>query len=408
MNTEREAVYVKALLVTTGSRGDVEPFVALAGGLRKAGHAPTLAAPARFAELAETHDIAFVALDDSLFELQDELARQGALAAVTGARRAKPALRRFLLDVADLAEYETDVVVYHPKTLAAPMAAERQGVPAIAAQLLPLYQPTYAFPAPLLAHRTPHWLNRATWPLVGAIEAPWCGLLRDIRRNRLGLTTPLVGIAERIATGGVLNAWSPHLLPAPAEWREADAPLGFWRLPPGEWHPPQLLVDFLAAGEAPIYVGFGSMRSRHPAVLGATIRDGLRRAGRRGIVVTDGGAVELESSDDVLVMEHVPHDWLLPQVSVAVHHGGVGTVAAALSAGVPQVVKPFLGDQPFWARRVQALGVGTILGSSTTEGLADAIARADGAASDARRLAQGVAQEDGIGAAVARIERTGA
>lgn len=397
---------MKVLLVTTGSRGDVEPFVALALGLRKAGHIPTLAAPARFDGLALSHDIAFVGLDDSLFELQDELANHGALAALAGARRAKPALRRFLFDVADLAEYPTDAVVYHPKTLAAPMVAERQGVPAIAAQLIPLYRPTNAFPAPLFAHRTPRRLNRATWQLVSAIEAPWRGVLRDIRRNRLGLTTPPNGTAEGVAAGRVLNAWSPHLLSAPADWPAADAPLGFWRLPAARWQPPEPLVDFLAAGEAPVYVGFGSMRSRHPAALGTTIRDGLRRAGRRGIVVTGGGALELESSDDLLVMEHVPHDWLLPRVSVAVHHGGVGTIAAALTAGVPQVVKPFLGDQPFWARRVQQIGVGVALRSTTPTAFADAITTADGAAPESRVLARAVAQDDGVGAAVARIEKS--
>lgn len=396
---------MKALLVTTGSRGDVEPFVALALGLRRAGHAPTLAAPARFDGLVRSAGIDFIALDDSLFELQDELALRGAVAALAGARRAKPAFRRFLFDVADLANHETDVVVYHPKTLAAPMVAESQGVPSIAAQLIPLYPPTHAFPAPLLARRSPRRLNRMTWSLVNAVEAPWRSVLRDIHRDRLGLTTPMMRISERVAAGGVLNAWSPQLLPAPPEWPAADAPLGFWRLSDDGWLPPQELIDFLAAGPPPVYVGFGSMRNRDPAALGEEISAGLRRAGRRGIVVTGSGAVQLDSGDDLLVLEHVPHSWLFPQVSVVVHHGGVGTIGAALMAGAPQVVMPFLGDQYFWARRIHEIGIGVQLQAIRSDTFSGAVLEAESLAPQADILAQAAAQDDGIAAAVDRIER---
>src|SRR5690606_16355151 len=112
----------------------------------------------------------------------------------------------------------------------------------------------------------------------------------------------------------------------------------------------QELLDFLDAGPAPVHVGFGSMLTRNPAALGTAVREGLRRAGTRGVVATGAGAIELDSSDDILVLDQAPHDWLLPRMSATVHHGGVGTVAAALTSGIPQVVKPFLGDQPFWGQ----------------------------------------------------------
>lgn len=397
---------MRALLVTTGSRGDVEPFVALARGLADAGHTATLAAPARFAPLASTHGVEHLGLDDSLFELQDELATKGALAAVTGSAKAKPALRRFLLDVADLADVPADVVVHHPKTLAAPSLAERIGVPAVAAQLIPLFQPTSAFPAPVLSARIPRFLNRATWRLVSAIEAPWRKVLTEVHREHLGLRTPLIGLAERIARDGALNAWSPHLLPAPPEWPAHAQPLGFWRTPAGAATPPQALVDFLGAGDPPVYVGFGSMVVRDPAALGRTVRDGLRRAGRRGVVVTGAGAIELEGDDDVLVLEQAPHHWLLPRVTAAVHHGGVGTLAAALAAGVPQVIRPFMGDQTFWARRAAELGVAVPVRRLTADSLGAALGTAAGLADRAADLAEALALEDGVTAAVRRLEAT--
>ena len=395
---------MKVLLVTTGSRGDVQPFAALARGLAGAGHVPTLAAPARFASLAAEHGVAFVGLDDSLFELQDELAARGSLAALTGASRARPAMRRFLADVADLVDVPADAVVYHPKTLAAPMVAEAQGVPSLAAQLIPLYPPTAAFAAPVLSRSVPRFANRASWRLVSAVEAPWRRTLRELRRDRLALGSPLVGLGERVAAGGALNAWSPRLLPAPDDWPAGSAPVGFWRLPAGDWQPTPALADFLAAGEPPVYVGFGSMVDRHAAELGETVRDGLRRAGRRGVVATGSGALEIERSDDILVVDQVPHDWLFPRVAAAVHHGGIGTVAAALEAGVPQVVRPFLGDQPFWARRVAELGVG-VGWSGGPDALAAALAAALERAPAAGAAARDCATEDGVGVAVARIEQ---
>lgn len=396
---------MRVLLISAGSRGDVDPFVALACGLKQAGHFPTLAAPARFHTLAQAQGIAFIGLDNSLFELQEGLARRGTFAALAGATKAKPALRKFLLDVAGLAEHATDYIVYHPKTLAAPLVAEKQGVPSIAAQLVPLYQPTRAFPAPVLAQKLPRWLHGPSWRLVVAIEAPWRGLMRDIH-HRLGLTTPRIGLAERIADGGALNAWSSRLLPAPADWPAGSEPLGFWRLPAdGDAQPPQVLADFLAAGPAPVYIGFGSMLNRDSARLGRHIRDGLRRAGSRGVVATGAGAIEIETSDDILVLEHAPHQWLFPRVKTVVHHGGIGTVAAALGAGVPQVIKPFLGDQPFWARRLHEVQAGIPLDTLTPDSFARGISAAEGLTQTARSIAQEMACESGVSTAIERIER---
>lgn len=400
---------MRVLLVTTGSRGDVEPFAALAAGLARAGHDPLLAAPRRLTEHAAARGVPVAPLDDGIFALQQEVAGKGALASVTAARSALPLLRRWLDDVATLRDTAADIVVYAPKSLGAHHLADRLGVPSIAALPVPLFRPTAQFASPLSPVRPPRFLNRASWRLAGAVEAPYRRMVRTWRSEALGLAGPTPSLADRVARDGVLHAWSPHLLPAPDDWPAEVAPLGFWTGPADEgWTPPPALAEFLAAGEPPVYVGFGSMLAKDPDAFTRTVLDGLRRSGRRAVLATGWGALRLGASTaTVHVLDQAPHDWLLPRTSMAVHHGGVGTVAAALRAGVPQVVKPFLGDQPFWARHVHEIGIGAppLTGRLTADRLAAALDEAASKAGVAQDLAAEVRGEDGVSAAVERIER---
>jgi sterol 3beta-glucosyltransferase len=127
------------------------------------------------------------------------------------------------------------------------------------------------------------------------------------------------------------------------------------------------------------------------------------------VLATGWGALRVDpQAEGVLVIDEAPHDWLLPRTAAVVHHGGVGTVAAALRAGVPQVVRPFVGDQPFWADRLHRLGVAPapLTGRLTTDRVATAITTASDSAAEARALAGRMATEDGIANAVAAIEDT--
>jgi len=399
---------MRPLLITVGSRGDVQPYLALACGLLAAGHRPLLAAPRRYAALAEARGVEFAPLDDRLLELQGAVKGRGVRAAITAARSVTPMLRRLLDDQAALAaRREFDVVVHHPKALGGPYLAEKLGVPAVAGLLLPLYLPTSAFPAPILPVPVPSLLNRASWRVVAAVEAPYRGTLKSWRREMLGLSGRFRPPAELIAQGEVLHAWSPHLLPAPADWPAAAYPTGFWTLPADDaWTPPEELARLLADGEPPVYIGFGSSMSADPEALTATVLEAVRMSGRRAVLSTGWGALRPgRGASGVLVIEEAPHDWLLPRVAVAVHHGGIGTVAAALRAGVPQVIRPFLGDQPFWAARLHRLGVAPppLTGRLRPERLAAAIADAAERAPAARALAAHLAAEDGVAAAVARL-----
>ncbi|WP_275002067.1 glycosyltransferase [Promicromonospora iranensis] len=403
---------MRVLLVTTGSRGDVEPFAALGFELARAGHEPLLAAPRRLTEDAAARGLPVAPLDDGIFALQEEVAGKGTRASLTAARSALPLLRRWLDDLATLRDRDADVVVYAPKSLGATHLADLLGVPSIAALPVPLFTPTARFPSPLSPVRPPRFLNRASWRLAGVVEAPYRRMVRTWRSEVLGLAGPMPGLTERVARDGVLHAWSPHLLPAPDDWSADLAPTGFWSLPPDRaWTPPAALDRFLDAGEPPVYVGFGSMLAKDPEAFTRAVLDGLHRSGRRAILATGWGALRpTHVPDSVHVLDQAPHALLLPRTAVAVHHGGVGTVAAALRAGVPQVVKPFLGDQPFWARRVHEIGVAAppLTGGLTGDRLAAAIDDAASRADAARATAARVGEEDGASAAVARIERVAA
>jgi sterol 3beta-glucosyltransferase len=188
---------------------------------------------------------------------------------------------------------------------------------------------------------------------------------------------------------------------------------GYWFLDPAEdWMPAPALVDFLAAGPPPVYVGFGSMSSRKPEETTALILGALARTGQRGIIHAGwGGMQRADLPDSVLMIDGVPFSWLFPRVAVVVHHGGAGTTSAGLRAGVPAVVVPFFGDQPYWGQRVADLGVGPApipRKKLTAERLAQAIqvAVTDHAMRQrAAELGTKIRAEDGVACAVAVVEQ---
>ncbi|GAA4965315.1 hypothetical protein HD597_005525 [Nonomuraea thailandensis] len=216
---------MRPLLITVGSRGDVQPYLALACGLVAAGHRPLLAAPRRFEPLATARGVDFAPLNDEMLALQDKVQGQGVRAAITAARTVKPMLRRLLDDQAALTAHQADVVIHHPKSLGGPHVAEKLGVPALAGLLLPLYLPTAAFPSPILPVRLPRMFNRASWRVSSAVEAPYSGTVRDWRTATLGLNAGMRPVAGLVAAGGVLHAWSPHANAAPVLDRLAWTPM---------------------------------------------------------------------------------------------------------------------------------------------------------------------------------------
>jgi UDP:flavonoid glycosyltransferase YjiC (YdhE family) len=265
-----------------------------------------------------------------------------------------------------------DALVYSPLAVCtAPSIAEKLAIPSWIGAGQPL-TPTASFAIPFFpGFPLPfHWLsnryNRLTYGLSARI---FWQLLRPMinkaRQETLHLP-PLHNswLYENLSRQQfrILYYYSPKVLPQPPDWSSNNAVTGYWYLDdPLDWQPPHDLVDFLAAGPPPVYVGFGSMQTRNPALLMETVLKALELAKQRGILLTGGGGLNSLNQealpDSVYKIDFVPHDWLFPQVAAVVHHGGAGTMAASLRAGVPSVMIPFFGDQPFWGRRFFAMGV---------------------------------------------------
>jgi sterol 3beta-glucosyltransferase len=188
---------------------------------------------------------------------------------------------------------------------------------------------------------------------------------------------------------------------------------GYWFLePPQGWEPPVDLVQFLQAGPPPIYIGFGSMSSRKPEEAADLVIQALARTGQRGVLYEGWGGLRKEQVPETVFMTRsIPHTWLFPRMAAVVHHGGVGTTAAGLAAGVPSIVTPFFADQPFWGQRVYELGVGpTPIARRrlTVDTLAEAIGHAVSDTEMRKRaslLGERIRAEKGITQAVTLIEQ---
>lgn len=355
---------MKVGIHTLGTRGDVQPYLALAGALRRAGHAPLLAAPAQFEAAARQRGIPFAPLPAAFLDLLQEPDIAAALAGGrigwSGMRRLlaryRPIMASVLRAEADAAaDFRPDVFVYHPKALAAPRIAARHGRPGVLASPLPGFTPTAAFPSPLVPLRTLGPFNALSHALTArSATLLFRGLLQDWERQAFG------GVGSAAARpAATLYAYSPTMVPVPPEWpRDHVRVSGYWFLDdePG-WRPDPALLAFLEAGPPPVYVGFGSMPLANGEALTRDVLAALQQCGCRAVLAGGwGGLGRGALPAHVHALDQAPHAWLFPRMATIVHHGGAGTTGAALRAGRPSVVCPFFGDQPFWARRLAALG----------------------------------------------------
>ena len=413
---------MRITITTAGSRGDVQPYVALGLGLKEAGHEVRLATYAPFEGFVRGNGLGYHPVTGDPGGAVAELLEAG-LNPVKGART----FRRFLGPALEknLAEYweacrDADAVVYSPVGFLGHHIAEKMGIPAVGAAVQPLFSRTHRFPSSLLGSPPGRLLeggllgnlyNRLTYP---AAEQLFWQTMRPVvaeARAELGLTPlPFLGPfadPNRIRLP-VLYGWSPSVLSRPPEWGAWLCTTGYWFLDHRTgWQPPTKLVDFLDAGPPPVSVGFGSMNNVDPEEITARVLEALRRSGQRGILLTGwGGIGNADLPDEVFKADEVPHGWLFDRVRAAVHHGGAGTTAASLRAGLPTVVVPFFLDQVFWGWRVAKLGAGpepVPRKKLTSDRLAAAIRRA---ATDAdmekraRMLGEKIRAEDGVARAV--------
>jgi sterol 3beta-glucosyltransferase len=284
-------------------------------------------------------------------------------------------------------------------------AAEYLGVKAIGTGLFPL-TPTADFASPFLPPgKIPRMLNRLSHHFINGV------LWRSFRKATNEARARVCRLPPRKSLWvghPMLYGVSPALVPQPSDWPSNALICGQWLAPAPQYTPPDALGAFLSAGPPPIYIGFGSMGGFDPKQLLQSLVDGL--AGRRALFYPGWSGVNpSDLPPNIFVVGETPHDWLLPQCSLAVHHGGSGTSHSAARAGIPSVVVPFAGDQPFWADRLHAAGVAARLPgwkALDASSLAESIryAERDDVRARARAMGEKMRREDGLATAVRAIE----
>lgn len=260
--------------------------------------------------------------------------------------------------------------------------AEALGIPSMGLLLQPASATGQFAPPALTARSFGRWGNRLAWRAGEAGESVYTPLVDDLRRS-LGLPHESRRSYQRRRNDlwPVLYGFSAHVVPRPPDWRAGLDVTGYWWSPdaPARQPSPEL-SEFLRAGPPPVFVGLGSTATARGEQLSRTIVAALRQAGARAVVQAGWARLHADG-DDVITVGDLPHQWLFPRMAAVIHHAGAGTSAAVLRAGVPSVPVTGIMDQPFWARRLHALGVATAplrRVSLTAEELAAAVTDAVG------------------------------
>jgi UDP:flavonoid glycosyltransferase YjiC (YdhE family) len=415
---------MRLTIFTAGSQGDVQPCIMLGRGLQQAGFDVLLAAPENFAELIQGHGLRFHPLRGDVQQIMaSETGRKFMEDGGANPIRSMLAMRKMLGPVAiqmaeDALEACRDAEALISLAVFAPFGksiAEIKGIPLINVEPTPLL-PTGVFPAAgwPVQKNLGGLINRFSGSAMLWMIWQWYGPYINEFRKRYGLPPLNSANFHRIlASTPLLGAYSPTVIPHPTDWPDQAHITGYWFQDTSSgWRPSDELSAFLDKVEPPVYVGFGSMAGRNPEDFAGIVLEALAKSGQRGLLLTGwGGMNVMKVPDNVFVVNSVPHSWLFPRMAAVVHHGGAGTTAEGLRAGVPAVILPFIVDQSFWGKRVQALGVGPEpipAKRLTADKLADAIqtATTDRKMKErAAALGSAIRAEDGVGDAVQIIKQ---
>lgn len=363
---------MKIVIVTVGTLGDTAPYIGLGVRLQQAGHEVAIAAQTAFAGPIRDAGLEFRAMPgDIRADLASEMGQL--MHRATSWRKALPATLWFAekilselgAGITAAAQGAEMLLVHRIALLPGYLVAKAMGIPWLVFELFPSgLAPTGDFlPAAMGGGSLGKWGNRAVYRLIRrkSRRSPRAIALLESFHTKFGL--PRIDIDsfyEQLESERwpIYHAFSPAVLPRPTDWHERLEVIGyFWPHRAADWTPPAALVDFLAAGPPPVFIGFGSLSPDGAQGISEVVTEAVRRAKVRAVVQSGWGNFAASGShDDILSIGSVPHDWLFPKMAAVVHAAGAGTTGAGLRAGVPAVPVPAWNDQPFWARRLVKLG----------------------------------------------------
>lgn len=355
-------------LLAGGSRGDTQPYIALGAALQQAGHRARIVTHQAFEPFVRQFGLDYAPLHGDLARVMTSQTAQTAMQADNPLKilRSFGQLRALAANLQEdfyTACQGADAIIYHPGPSIGYFAAQQLGIPAFFGAPFPM-TPTRSFPAlafytfprlgkgfNLLSHKL---FERIMWFAAGpTIQQFW--------KQKFGYVPKHFGPPYN--RGTTLISCSPHVFPRPTDWSAQVHMDGYWFLneEPG-WLPPANLERFLENGAPPVYIGFGSVGdAKQASATTALIVEALGQSGLRGVLATGWGGLSAMGTlpENIFALESAPHAWLFPRMAAVVHHGGAGTTAAGLRAGVPGVIIPHANDQFAWGRRIHELGVGS-------------------------------------------------
>ncbi|MEM6399996.1 MAG: glycosyltransferase [Cyanobacteria bacterium P01_D01_bin.116] len=363
---------MKITILTLGSRGDVQPFIALGVGLKQAGYQVKIASQATFESEIRSHNLEFALMSGNPKEGIESAQGQAMLKTknpIAFVRRLgdllEPIMEPVLLDSWEACQ-GSDVIIGGGFPFWGFDIAEKLNIPFYYAYLTPSY-PTTAFPnavTPPHLEKLGSIYNRFSYTLTNQLF--WQFFRKPVNKFRKSiLNLPPTGIRQNAFTKmedakiNYLIGCSPSVNPKPKDWSNRVNLTGYWFLDtPDNFIPPKDLVEFLEAGSPPVYIGFGSMGGEEAQKISKIALAALAKTQQRGIFLSGWGGIEnSDLPDTIFQIDNIPHSWLFPQMACIVHHGGAGTTAATFRSGVPNIIIPFFGDQPFWAYQAAKLGV---------------------------------------------------
>ncbi|PIA41159.1 hypothetical protein AQUCO_02300154v1 [Aquilegia coerulea] len=405
MELSRAIPRLKIAILVVGTRGDVQPFLAIAKRLQEFGHYVRLATHANFCTFVKSAGIDFYPLGGDARVLAGYMARNKGLfpsapREITIQRTQMKAIIDSMLSACTEPDLDTGLPFRAQAIIANPPSYGR---------------PTHEFPHPL-ARVGQSAGYRLSYLIVDLII--WWGIrtfINDFRRKKLKLA-PIAYFStynnsiSHLPTGYM---WSPYLVPKPTDWGALVDVVGFCFLNLGtKYLPSEQFSEWIQKGPMPIYIGFGSMPLEDAKKTTLVILEALKDTGQRGIIDRGWGDLGLclDVPDNVFLLEDCPHDWLFPQCVAVVHHGGAGTTATGLRAGCPTTIVPFFGDQFFWGDRIQQIGLGPTpipIYELNVENLSNAIRfmLQPEVKERANQLAKKIENEDGVAAAVDAFHR---
>ncbi|KAF5480963.1 hypothetical protein F2P56_001664, partial [Juglans regia] len=364
---------LQIVMLIVGTRGDVQPFVAIGKRLQDYGHRVRLATHSNFKDFVLTAGLEFYPLGGDPKVLAGYMVKNkgflpsGPSEIPVQRNQMKEIIYSLLPACKDPdmdcgIPFKADAIIANPPAYGHIHVAEALKVPIHIFFTMP-WTPTSEFPHPLSRVKQQSGY-RLSYQIVDSLI--WLGIrdmINDVRKKKLKLRPVTYLSGSQGSDSDIPHGyiWSPHLVPKPKDWGPKVDVVGFCFLDlASNYEPPEPLVKWLEAGEKPVYIGFGSLPVQEPEKMTQIIVKALEMTGQRGIINKGWGGLGnlAEPKDSIYLLDNIPHDWLFLQCKAVVHHGGAGTTAAGLRAACPTTVVPFFGDQPFWGERVHARGVG--------------------------------------------------